>query len=106
LGASDGGPARYGAGGDCLKLEPQTVSTNLSITNKTAFVQETKPSPTLAGLLGVLIENKGSDLHVQSGEVPIGRINGELGRFEMPALTESDVLRLAREALGSDEKIQ
>jgi Tfp pilus assembly pilus retraction ATPase PilT len=78
----------------------------LSITNKTAFVQETKPSPTLAGLLGVLIENKGSDLHVQSGEVPIGRINGELGRFEMPALTESDVLRLAREALGSDEKMQ
>jgi Tfp pilus assembly pilus retraction ATPase PilT len=26
-------------------------------------------------LLGVLIENKGSDLHVQSGEVPIGRSN-------------------------------
>ena len=69
-------------------------------------MQETKPSPTLADLLGVLLENKGSDLHVQSGEVPIGRINGELGRFEMPPLTESDVLRLAREVLGSDEKMQ
>jgi Tfp pilus assembly pilus retraction ATPase PilT len=44
-------------------------------------VQETKPSPTLADLFAVLVENQGSDLHVQSGEVPIGRINGELGRF-------------------------
>jgi energy-coupling factor transporter ATP-binding protein EcfA2 len=69
-------------------------------------VQESKESPTLADLLSVLVENKGSDLHLQSGEVPIGRINGELGRFEMPALTEGDVLRLAREALGSDEKMQ
>ncbi len=39
-------------------------------------VQETEASPSLAGLLGVLLENKGSDLHIQSGEVPIGRING------------------------------
>ena len=69
-------------------------------------MQESKESPTLAGLLGVLLENKGSDLHIQSGEVPMGRINGELGRFEMPPLTESDVLRLAREVLGSDEKMQ
>ena len=106
LGAADGGPARLSAGGDGLKLELQTASTISSTRDKTAFVQETKPPPTLADLLGVLLENKGSDLHVQSGEVPIGRINGELGRFEMPALTESDVLRLAREALGSDEKMQ
>ncbi|MEI6393166.1 MAG: type IV pilus twitching motility protein PilT [Verrucomicrobiota bacterium] len=69
-------------------------------------MQETKASPTLADLLSVLLENKGSDLHVQSGEVPMGRINGELGRFEMPPLTENDVLRLAREVLDSDEKMQ
>jgi Tfp pilus assembly pilus retraction ATPase PilT len=61
-----------------------------------APVQESKQSPSLADLLGVLVENKGSELHLQSGEVPIGRIHGELGRFEMPALTEADVLRLAR----------
>jgi len=69
-------------------------------------VQEPQESPTLADLLGVLVENKGSDLHLQCDEVPLGRINGELGRFEMPALTEADVLRLAREVLGSDEKMQ
>jgi len=69
-------------------------------------VQDTKGSPALADLLGVLLENKGSDLHLQAGEVPIGRFNGVLGRFEMPPLSETDVLRLAREALGSDEKLQ
>ena len=69
-------------------------------------VQQTKGSPALADLLGVLLENKGSDLHLQAGEVPIGRFNGVLGRFELPPLSESDVLQLAREALGSDEKMQ
>lgn len=69
-------------------------------------MQETKAPPTLAGLLAVLVENRGSDLHVQSGEVPIGRFNGQLGRFETPPLTESDVWRLAREVLGSDEKMR
>ena len=78
----------------------------MSVTPKKDFVQETKPSPTLAELLSVLLDHKGSDLHVQSGEVPRGRINGELGRFEMPPLTESDVLRLAREVLDSDEKMR
>jgi len=72
--------------------------------NKTPM-HETQGPPTLADLLGVLLVNKGSDLHIQAGEVPIGRFNGELGRFEMPALNETDVLRLAREALGSDEKM-
>jgi len=46
--------------------------------DKKDLVPETKESPSLADLLGVLLENKVSDLHVQAGEVPIGRINGEL----------------------------
>ncbi len=60
-------------------------------------MQATQDSPTLADRLGVLLEHQGSDRRLQSVEVPIGRINGELGRFEMPALTEGDVLQLARE---------
>jgi twitching motility protein PilT len=56
--------------------------------------------------LRVLVDNHGSDLHLQSGEVPMGRIHGQLGRFEMPPLTEEDVLRLAREALGTEEKFK
>lgn len=68
-------------------------------------MENAQSTPTLADLLRVLLENQGSDLHLQAGEVPIGRFNGELGRFEMPALGEQDVLSLAREALGSDEKM-
>jgi twitching motility protein PilT len=69
-------------------------------------VPDSQGSPTLADLLAILLENQGSDLHLQTGEVPIGRFNGELGRFEMSPLSESDILRLAREVLGSDEKMQ
>jgi pilus retraction protein PilT len=68
--------------------------------------QNVSGSPTLADLLGVLVQNNGSDLHIQAGEVPIGRFNGQLGRFEMPALQEADVLRIAREALGTSEKME
>jgi twitching motility protein PilT len=62
--------------------------------------------PALSDLLRVLVTNHGSDLHLQSGEVPLGRIHGQLGRFEMAPLTDDDVLRLAREVLGSDEKLK
>lgn len=65
------------------------------------------PNPaSLAELLGVLVQHQGSDLHLQAEEVPVGRIQGQLGRFEMAPLTTDDVLRLAREALGSDEKLR
>ena len=60
----------------------------------------------IAQLLRALVNNHGSDLHLQSGEVPMGRIHGQLGRFEMPPLTEEDMLRLAGEVLGSEEKLK
>lgn len=84
----------------------ESRSTSSPGTVKKVPVQDNQASPTLADLLGVLVENKGSDLHLQTGEVPIGRINGELGRFELPALTEADVFRLARAALGSDDQLE
>src|SRR6516162_3049122 len=72
----------------------------------TTPLHESQVAPMLTELLSVLLQNNGSDLHIQSGEVPIGRFNGELGRFEMPALNESEVLRLTQEVLGSDEKMK
>jgi pilus retraction protein PilT len=62
--------------------------------------------PGLTELLQVLVQNKGSDLHLQAGEVPMGRIHGQLGRFEMAPLSEDDVLRLAREVLRNEEKFK
>ena len=61
---------------------------------------------TLAELLSTLVDHHGSDLHLQAGEVPLGRFDGQLGRFELPRLTEADVLALAREILGTEEKMQ
>jgi twitching motility protein PilT len=69
-------------------------------------VQSPRETVTLAQLLGILVENKGSDLHIQTGEVPIGRFNGVLGRFELPPLSEEDVLAIAREVLQTDEKMK
>lgn len=63
-------------------------------------------APALADLLRILVNNQGSDLHLQCDEVPMGRIHGVLGRFEMPPLTADDVLCLAREVLGSEEKLR
>jgi twitching motility protein PilT len=63
-------------------------------------------TPTLNELLQGLVDHHGSDLHVQSGEVPFGRVHGQMCRFEMPPLTEDGVLRLAREVLGSDDKLK
>lgn len=63
-------------------------------------------APSLAALLGTLVQHKGSDLHIQTGEVPMGRIHGQLGRFDVPPLTREDVLALAREVLGSEPKLQ
>ncbi|HAB15142.1 MAG TPA: type IV pilus twitching motility protein PilT [Verrucomicrobiota bacterium] len=60
----------------------------------------------LTSLLRALIENGGSDLHIQTDEVPVGRIHGDLGRFELPPLSEGEVLTLAREILGSPEKLE
>lgn len=62
-------------------------------------------SPSLDSLLRALIENEGSDLHVQSGEVPMGRFNGVLARFELPPLTDTEVITLAGQVLGDPAKL-
>lgn len=54
---------------------------------------------TVHRLLTILVQNKGSDLHLQAGELPVGRFDDRLGRVEMDTLTEADALRLAREIL-------
>ena len=63
-------------------------------------------SPRLEDLLRVLVENRGSDLHIQCDEAPLGRINGDLGRFEMTPLTEADVMNLVGQTLGTEEKVK
>ena len=52
---------------------------------------------TMAYLLQILVENKGSDLHIQAGDPPRGRIRGELVAFPVEPLPPEEVVRLAKE---------
>ncbi|NLW34501.1 type IV pilus twitching motility protein PilT [Syntrophorhabdus aromaticivorans] len=45
----------------------------------------------ISELLMFAVENKGSDLHVSSGEQPYIRINGEMRKVELPQLDREDV---------------
>src|SRR3989338_5074249 len=49
---------------------------------------------TMAYLLQILVENKGSDLHIQAGDPPRGRIRGELVAFPVEPLPPEEVVRL------------
>ena len=60
---------------------------------------------TISYLLQILVENKGSDLHVQTGAPPRGRIRGDLVAFPIEPLAEEDVRRLVREVLPNDDRV-
>ena len=45
----------------------------------------------ISELLIFAVENKGSDLHISSGEQPFIRINGEMRKVELPHLDREDV---------------
>src|SRR3990167_5685215 len=59
---------------------------------------------TMAYLLQILVENKGSDLHIQAGDPPRGRIRGELVAFPVEPLPPEEVVRLAKEALNDSDR--
>lgn len=59
---------------------------------------------TITYLLQILVENKGSDLHIQVGDPPRGRIRGELVSFPVEPLSMEDTRRLAKEVLPEEEK--
>ena len=59
---------------------------------------------TISYLLQILVENKGSDLHIQVGDPPRGRIRGDLVVFPVEPLGADDTRRLAREVLTDAEK--
>ncbi|OGH61460.1 MAG: hypothetical protein A3G34_04685 [Candidatus Lindowbacteria bacterium RIFCSPLOWO2_12_FULL_62_27] len=58
----------------------------------------------MAYLLQILVENKGSDLHIQAGDPPRGRIRGELVAFPVEPLPPEEVVRLAKEALNDSDR--
>jgi twitching motility protein PilT len=55
-------------------------------------------------LLSVLVEQKGSDLHLSCGVPPILRIHGALQTLPEPALTANDLDQVFREIISPDQR--
>lgn len=52
-----------------------------------------------------VVEKKGSDIHLKSGNYPLVRIDGELEKIENSTIiTDEDILELEREMLTADKK--
>ena len=55
-------------------------------------------------LLEILVQNKGSDLHISSGLPPAMRVDGKLKRMDYPPLTPEDVENLLFPMLSNEQR--
>jgi twitching motility protein PilT len=55
-------------------------------------------------LLTFAVKNRASDVHLGAGEVPSVRIDGEVRRLDLPALSQEDALRLAYSIMNEKQK--
>ncbi len=58
----------------------------------------------ISELLIFAVENKGSDLHISSGEPPVVRIHGEMRKVEVPPLSKDDVHNMIYEILNDQQR--
>ncbi|MCX5798614.1 MAG: type IV pilus twitching motility protein PilT [Proteobacteria bacterium] len=58
----------------------------------------------ISELLIFAVENKGSDLHISSGEPPVVRIHGEMRKVEVPPLDKDDVHNMIYEILNDQQR--
>lgn len=59
-----------------------------------AAERDGKPAPEIDALFREVIRQRGSNLHLKVGQPPVIRINGLLTPMDVPALTESQVIKL------------
>jgi twitching motility protein PilT len=55
-------------------------------------------------LLIFMVENKGSDLHVSSGEPPVVRIHGDMMKIEVPPLDKDEVHNMIYDILNDQQR--
>src|SRR5438046_8141472 len=60
--------------------------------------------PTLPDLLKTTVEMNGSDLHIATDTPPQIRVNGDLRRLPLPALTPADTKQLVYSVLTDSQK--
>ncbi len=58
----------------------------------------------ISELLIFMVENKGSDLHMSSGEPPVVRIHGEMRKIEVPPLDKDEVHNMIYEILNDQQR--
>jgi twitching motility protein PilT len=58
----------------------------------------------ISELLIFMVENKGSDLHISSGEPPTVRIHGEMRKIEVPAMDKDEVHNMIYEILNDQQR--
>jgi twitching motility protein PilT len=59
----------------------------------------------LQTLLGRMLDEKASDMHLKPGRPPLLRIHGTLTALDLPVLSSDDVAGLARELLGASASV-
>ncbi|MCX5807621.1 MAG: type IV pilus twitching motility protein PilT [Proteobacteria bacterium] len=55
-------------------------------------------------LLIFMVDNKGSDLHVSSGEPPVVRINGDMMKIEVPPMDKDEVHNMIYDILNDQQR--
>lgn len=58
----------------------------------------------ISELLIFMVENKGSDLHVSSGEPPVVRIHGDMTKIDVPPLDRDEVHNMVYEILNDQQR--
>lgn len=58
----------------------------------------------VAELLRFVVDSKGSDLHISSGEPPVIRIHGEMTKIDMPPLDKDDVHNMVYDVLNDFQR--
>ncbi len=58
----------------------------------------------VSALLRFMVQNKASDLHLSAGEAPMVRINGDLQRVDLPALTAEEAHRLVFDVMNDGQR--
>ena len=61
---------------------------------------------TINELIDIAIEQKSSDLHLASGEVPFVRISGQLDRLDLPILNREDVATIVEPLLTPELRVR
>ena len=58
----------------------------------------------ISELLIFMVENKGSDLHISSGNPPVVRIHGDMVKIEVPALDRDEVHNMIYDILNDQQR--